>query len=249
MCTVIFIPGNKKHFFASLRDESPTRPEALAPERYTAGEVKYLMPRDALAGGTWVGINEYKNVIILLNGAFENHKRKAFYPKSRGIIVSELLLSVMPVIDWQLMDFTNIEPFTLVVWSDDHLFELVWDGNEKHRKGLDSSVSHIWSSSTLYDKSSKLNREELFKNWIAMSPPISKLSLLNFFKSTDDAENGFIINRNEKMKTLSFSFIELTQSNSAKLDYYDLKNFKHHSKSIDLFENSNNCLVENYNIN
>lgn len=249
MCTVVFIPYNNKKYFASLRDESPKRPQALAPKVYKTNDTKYLMPKDALAGGTWLGINEYKNVIILLNGAFENHNKKEFYLKSRGIIVSELLLSAMPVVDWQLMDLNNIEPFTLVVWSDDHLFELVWDGNEKHRNRLDSSTSHIWSSSTLYDKPSKMNREELFQNWIAMNPPIAKLSMLTFFKSIDDKENGFIINRSEKMKTLSYSFIELSDSNIANLDYYDLKNFKHHSRSIDLFEDSSNCMVEKHNIN
>jgi hypothetical protein len=248
MCTVVFIPDNNKKYFASLRDESPKRPQAIAPQLYRANEIKYLMPKDALAGGTWAGINEHKNVIVLLNGAFENHNKKEFYLKSRGIIVSELLSSLMPIVDWQLMDFTDIEPFTLVVWSDNHLFELVWDGSEKHRSRLDASAPHIWSSSTLYDKTSKINREELFQNWIAMQPPITKLSVLKFFKSTDDPENGFIINRSEKTKTLSYSFIELSESKTANLDYYDLKNFKHHSKSIDLFENSGNCLVEKYNI-
>jgi len=248
MCTVVFIPDNNKKYFSSLRDESPKRPEAIAPQIYHANEIKYLMPKDAQAGGTWVGINEHKNVIILLNGAFENHNKKEFYLKSRGMIVSELLLSVKPVVDWQLIDFTDIEAFTLVVWSDNRLFELVWDGNEKHRNRLDASAPHIWSSSTLYDKTSKTNREELFQNWIAMKPAITKLSLLNFFEATNDPENGFIINRSEKMKTLSYSFIELSDSNIANLDYYDLKSFMQHSKSINLLEKSGNCLVEKYHI-
>lgn len=249
MCTVVFIPDNNKQYFASLRDESPQRPEALAPLLYKSKEAKYLMPKDGFAGGTWIGVNEYKNVIILLNGAFENHKKKEFYLKSRGIIVSELLLSLMPVVDWQLMDLDNIEPFTLVVWSDNNLFELIWDGNEKHKKRMDASAPHIWSSSTLYDQPSKMHREELFQNWIAMNPPITKRSMLNFFQSTNDTENGFIINRGEKIRTLSYSFIELSQSSMANLDYYDLKNFKHHSNTIEVFENSNNCIVEKYKTN
>lgn len=246
MCTVVFIPNNNKQYFASLRDESPERPQAMAPAVYKTNETKYLMPKDALADGTWVGINEYKNVIILLNGGFENHNKKEFYLKSRGIIVSELLLSVMPVVDWQLMDFNNIEPFTLVVWSDNNLFELVWDGTEKHRKRLGSSASHIWSSSTLYDKQSKNNRAELFQNWIAMRPPITKLSMLNFFQSTSDIENGFIINRNEKIKTLSYSFIELPDTNMAILDYYDLQGFKHFKERIKLAEIWSDCIIENF---
>lgn len=249
MCTVLFIPEKNKQYFASLRDESPNRPKALAPKNYQSLQVNYIMPKDTLAGGTWLGVNEYKNVIILLNGGFENHERKGSYIKSRGQIVKELLLSVMPVVDWQLMDLNNIEPFTLIVWSDEHLFELVWDGEIKHRKGLDITVAHIWSSSTLYNKQAKIEREELFQNWIAMSPPISKRSILNFFKEKVDAENGFLMNRNEKMKTLSYSFIELSDSTIATLDYFDLQNFKHTSNTLELVQNTNNCMVEQYNFN
>jgi hypothetical protein len=244
MCTVLFIPVNNKQYFASLRDESPLRPKALAPEIYQTIQAKYIMPKDTLAGGTWLGVNEFKNVIILLNGGFENHERKKSYMKSRGQIVKELLLSVMPVVDWQLMDLNNIEPFTLVVWSDEHLFELVWDGEVKHRKGLDTTVAHIWSSSTLYSKQAKIEREELFQNWIAMSPPISKRSILNFFKEKVDTENGFLMNRNEKMKTLSYSFIELLDSNIAYFDYFDLQNFKHTSNTLELVQNTTNCSVK-----
>lgn len=249
MCTVVFIPHKNKQYFASLRDESPIRPRAIAPKLYKNAQANYLMPKDALACGTWVGINEFKNVIILLNGGFKNHKKKETYLKSRGAIVNELLLSVMPVIDWQLMDLSNIEPFTLVVWSDNNLFELVWNGFKKHRNMLDSSSSYIWSSSTLYSSESKNNREEWFKNWIAMMPQITKLSVFDFFKSSSDIENGFIINRNEKVKTLSYSFIELHNTNAASLDYFDLQSFKHSSKSIELVNNLNSCSLENFTVN
>ncbi len=243
MCTVLFIPDSNKQYFASLRDESTERPQAIPPEIYQVSKTNYLMPKDALAGGTWIGLNEYENVIILLNGGFQNHNKKERYRKSRGQIVNELLQTSLPVVEWHLMDFEEIEPFTLVVWSNHILFELVWDGFQKHRKRLDASIAHIWSSSTLYDLQSKLKREEMFQNWIAMRPPISKLSVLNFFKSATDAQNGFIINRNEKVKTLSYSFIELSGSDTGILDYYDLHGFKHHATSIKLFANSGKCIV------
>lgn len=246
MCTVVFIPSGNKQFFASLRDESPQRPRAIAPDIYKSSETRYLMPKDALAGGTWIGINEFKNVIILLNGGHQNHIKKDNYLTSRGKIVSELLQSIMPVVDWQLMDLSMVEPFTLVVWSEQNLFELVWDGEEKHRIRLDSSTAHIWSSSTLYDANAKSIRADLFQNWIAMGPPISKLTILNFFKSFEDAENGFIINRNEKIKTLSYSFIEFSSNVNASLDYFDLQSFKHNSKVIDLSINNTNCVVEKF---
>lgn len=238
MCTVVFIPNTNKMFFASLRDESPLRPTAITPELFNIDNLTILSPRDALAGGTWLGINDHKNIIILLNGGFEKHEQKKDYRKSRGLIVSELLQSEMPIIDWELMKMHGIEPFTLIVWSDKILFKLIWDGSIKHRVKLDSKVPHIFSSSTLYSPNAKKDREELFQNWIAMNPPITKLSLLKFFNSVNDSENGFIMNRNEKVKTLSYSFIELTNNAIAELNYYDLQNFSHAQKKIHMKENT-----------
>lgn len=231
MCTVVFIPNKKGGYFASLRDESPKRPMALTPSINEKNGVKYSAPADALAGGTWVGFNEMGNVIILLNGGFENHKKAKNYQKSRGLIVKELLSSEMPVIDWQLMDLAHIEPFTLIVWSEKLLFQLVWDGKTNHRNRLDSSIAHIFSSATLYNNESKVKREDLFSNWLAMNPPITKLSLLRFFQSFDDKQNGFIINRNEEMKTLSYSFIELNE-NEITMSYYDLERYIYQSASL-----------------
>jgi uncharacterized protein with NRDE domain len=87
MCTVVYIPNNNgTSYFASLRDESPLRPKASIPKINDENEIKFLSPVDAYAGGTWIGVNDYNNVIILLNGAFENHKRRSFYRKSTKIL-------------------------------------------------------------------------------------------------------------------------------------------------------------------
>jgi len=237
MCTVLFIPDTNKMFFASLRDESPLRPTAITPQLIKKDNLTILSPQDTLAGGTWLGINDYKNIIILLNGGFENHEQKKDYRKSRGLIVSELLQSEMPIIDWELMKMEGIEQFTLIVWSDEILFKLVWDGSIKHRIKLDSKVPHIFSSSTLYSAQTKNYREELFQNWIAGNPVITKQSLLKFFNSVNNNENGFIINRNELVKTLSYSFIELTNKVKAEFDYYDLIHSSHSNMIIYMKEN------------
>ncbi|MBC7867615.1 MAG: NRDE family protein, partial [Gloeobacteraceae cyanobacterium ES-bin-316] len=147
MCTVVFIPGREKIYLGSLRDESPKRPRALVPEVYTAGSTSYVAPKDPMASGTWVGASDTGNAIVLLNGGFENHQRKSYYRKSRGLIVSELLASELPVVEWSLIDMQDIEPFTLIVWSDKNLFELVLDRKERHRTRLDVTQPHIWSSS------------------------------------------------------------------------------------------------------
>jgi len=234
MCTVVFIPGKECNYLASLRDENPHRPEAQTPAILGSNEIKYLAPIDALAGGTWIGANELGAVIILLNGGLENHERKNQYAKSRGLIVTELLQSDVPIIDWSLMDMQNIEPYTLIVWFDSTLFQLVWDGEKKHRLILEADRPHIWSSATLYDAAAKAKREELFQNWIALDPPVSKVSLLSFFKQFDDSENGFMVNRNGNLQTLSYTFIESNIVGKAVVNYYDLQACSCQTSTINL---------------
>ena len=243
MCTVVYIPNKKgTSYFASLRDESPLRPKASVPKVNDENEIKFLSPVDAYAGGTWMGVNDFNNVIILLNGAFENHTRKGFYRKSRGLIVRELLSTEVPVVDWNLMSLTDIEPFTLIVFSDNNLFQLVWDGINKTRILLDAAISHIFSSSTLYSNKAKGFRKDMFDNWIAMNPPISKLSLLNFFKSLNDKENGFIIDRSATMKTISYSFIELQHHRTVSFNYYDFIDYKFSSIDMNIDKTLSSCL-------
>ena len=131
MCTVTFIPANGRYYFASLRDENPERQRAIIPEQiYTAGKCSFIAPVDPLGGGTWAGVNELGNVIILLNGGFKNHTKKNDYVKSRGSIVTYLLKVEAPLNDWYLMELDNIEPFTLITWTGEKLFQLVWDGEK-----------------------------------------------------------------------------------------------------------------------
>jgi uncharacterized protein with NRDE domain len=243
MCTVVFIPNNDKIIFASLRDESPLRKTAITPEHYKTKDILVLAPKDALAGGTWLGINNHQNVIILLNGGFVKHSRKESYRMSRGLIVNELLQSEMPVVDWELLNLDEIEPFSLLVWSEEMLFHLVWDGETKFRTKLDTTIPHILSSSTLYDFEAKEKRSLIFNSWLKTEPQVNKQSLISFFKSVIDSENGFIMNRNEKVKTLSYSYIELFQNDTATLDYYDLQNFSHSMKSLKMQNSSSDCAI------
>lgn len=243
MCTVVFIPGTDRHYFASLRDESPGRPVAMAPRKYYENNVGYLSPLDSQAGGSWIGVNTYGILIILLNGGFETHEKKKSYRKSRGLIVKELLLSDMPVIEWSLMNLDGIEPYTLIVASDKSLFKLVWDGQHKHRILLDNGRPHIFSSATLYNAQARIIRQTLFEKWISMNPSVTKLSLFNFFNSSTDKQNGFLIDRIGKTKTLSYTFVEIHPQVSARMDYYDMQNYRVTNYSLNFVNNAGACLL------
>lgn len=234
MCTVCFFPNNKKIYFASLRDENPLRAKANYPEVLIKNEISLLSPIDSAAGGTWIGVNHFNTVIILLNGGTVNHIKKEKYAKSRGLIVIELLSSSAPLFDWKMMCLENIEPFTLIVWTDNNLFQLLWDGVEKKKIILNKTIAHIWSSSTLYNEEAKLIRKIKFDQWIKSNPLINQETLLAFFETYKEKSNGFLMHRNEFLKTLSFSFIEVEENDQAIFNYNDLDNKEKIIKKIDL---------------
>jgi hypothetical protein len=70
-----------------------------------------------------------------------------------------------------------------------------------------------------------------------MNTPVSSLSVFNFFKSYAESENGFLMNRNEQTKTLSYTFIELQTDDSAEMQYHDFLSDTYHDKKI-WFSNS-----------
>lgn len=224
MCTVIYYPINTRVFFASLRDENINRPEASVPYRYNQNGINFIAPKDGFAGGTWIGINETGTIIVLLNGGFKNHIPKEKYNESRGTIVLSMLTSNKPIEYWEKKDIDNIAPFTLILFTNDQLSQLVWDGKVKEKIILDKNTPHIWSSATLYDEQAKKNREKLFKQWLQTNPVFTNQSLLQFFKETIDYQNGFIIKRENNISTLSYSFVELQKDKIGKLDYIDLRN-------------------------
>ena len=228
MCTVTFIPGNGKYYFTSLRNENPERQKAMIPAQVNAaGKCNFIAPVDPLGGGIWAGVNELGNVIILLHGGFKNHTKKNDYIKSRGSIVT-LLKVAAPISDWHLISLNYIEPFTLIVWADDKLFQLVWDGEQKYRIDLCKKETHIWSSSTLYEDRAKKIWLKLFTHWIDTKSTVSKLSLLNFFKKYIVMCYGFLINHNKKIKTFSYTFIDITKHKAATVSYFDFTAGIHH---------------------
>jgi hypothetical protein len=49
---------------------------------------------------------------------------------------------------WNTIDLDRIEPFTIVLFQDQELFQLRWNGADKEAIKLDANEKHIWSSST-----------------------------------------------------------------------------------------------------
>lgn len=222
MCTVTYIPTNQGCIITSNRDEKINREKALPPNEYNIGGKKIVFPKDPKAGGTWIAHSESK-IIVLLNGAKENHIKKENYLKSRGLIVLELITSDNTLKFWQTVDLSNIEPFTIVVYENKSLFQLQWNEVIKSNEQFNENENHIWSSSTLYSKEIREQRKMWFTDFSKTKPNPTATEILDFHQYTEseNKEFGLQINRNDILKTVSITQCEIS-NNKIEMHYVDL---------------------------
>ena len=206
MCTVSFVRANDSIIITSNRDEHIQRENAAAPAFHILQGKKIIFPQDSRAGGTWFAAADNGVVAVLLNGAFKKHIAQPPYRKSRGLILLEIIEADQPHSFFTTLNLDEIEPFTVVLYQCNLLYELRWDGTGKHEKQLDISGNYIWSSSTLYTDEIIEKREHLFQQFIHTPACITATAIYDFHASNnEDAENGFVIDRQTGMKTFSIT--------------------------------------------
>lgn len=222
MCTVTFISTKNGWIITSNRDEKIAREQAIPPHSYTINGQNITFPQDPKAGGTWIAHTENK-VVVLLNGANEKHIVKSYYRKSRGLIVLEIAGANNSLNVWKTLDLSEIEPFTIVLFENNKLFELQWNDVEKIQKELAISENYIWSSSTLYSKEIRTKRAKWFKKFINKNNNPSVKDVMNFhqFTASENTEFGLQINRNNLLKTVSITQC-LVSKNIIQMSYLDL---------------------------
>jgi len=216
MCTVTFIPGGAGvYHLTSNRDEHTGRARALPPR--SNDELVY--PRDGEAGGSWIALKR-GDAGVLLNGGFVRHQRLGEYSRSRGLVFLEILRSESPLEQFDSMPLWSIEPFTLVLFLRDRLFECRWDGEQKHVRELETGRPHIWSSATLYDEVVRTERERQLAEWWRRerrpggSPEtgISTGKIIDFHRRAG---------RQGEIATVSITHVRITEG-MGRLAYYDL---------------------------
>lgn len=225
MCTVTFIPKHGNEFIlTSNRDEAPGR-ETLFPEIYVEEDVKLLYPKDALAGGTWIGISERKRALTLMNGGFVAHKHKPPYRKSRGVVAKDFLKTQNLRGEVDSYDFKDIEPFTVIIveWIEKiQLFQMVWDGVDLHFSE-EPLAPKIWSSSPLYSKNLQRKRENWFSGFLLKKVDPTYKELLEFHETAGDGDlmSNLVMDR-EMVKTKSITQI-VKNNASIEMFYKDLQ--------------------------
>ncbi len=134
---------------------------------------------------------------------------------------------------WKTIDLTNIEPFTLVLFQDNLLYQLRWNDIEKETVTLDATQNYIWSSSTLYAKEVREKRANWFATFIDTKPQVSEDEMYQFhrYAEGDNKEHGLVINRNDVLKTLSITQTVIDK-NKVVLSHYDLQQQKKFTNSF-----------------
>ncbi|MEI6264962.1 MAG: NRDE family protein [Sphingobacteriia bacterium] len=243
MCTVTFIPTKSGFVITSNRDEHVNRGKAIAPIKIRSNDLEIVYPKDPDAGGTWIATNNNGDAIVLLNGAFEKHISKPPYAKSRGLI----LLEIFDLINFRdsIHDFhlDNIEPFTIVYFSDNHLFEFRWDGLNKYLKELNAHESHIWSSATLYNEEMTNKRKGWFDQWCLKNPTPNQEAAIDFHLNAGEGntEVNVKMNRNNELFTVSISSIMIGNEFNDFV-YIDLINNQTNKQQILLTKKINSIL-------
>jgi len=211
MCTVTFIKNNKGEFvLTSNRDEKVFR-ETLPPTIVEKGGRQCIVPQDKEAGGTWIALDNTPAIYCLLNGGFTKHISTNNYKKSRGIIILDLI--EMGSFDTFVKEysFKGLEPFTLIVFQNDILRELKWDGENVFCKELNANQPHIWSSATLYTKEEAEYKAKLMQKLLPTNPTNSEIFSLH--------RKAFFLESIKQTKTVSIS--QLTVKEDSTLFYYN----------------------------
>lgn len=233
MCTVTYVRTSNKVILTSNRDEQINRAAAEEPRSYTVNGRELTFPRDPQSGGTWFVMDTEANVAILLNGAAEKHQPRLHYRKSRGLILLDLMSHPSILTAWDSIDLDVIEPFTIITYWKTNLYQLRWDSTLKKRIKLDSNLSYIWSSATLYSTDIQALRKQWFNEFLSSQSCIDEKSIREFHLHTESSntEYGLVINRNEQIKTRS-----LTQ---AVISTNETEIYHHNLQEIKTFDNSN----------
>ena len=221
MCLVSYIPLEGGFVLSSNRDEDPARNNVILTAELIAGK-KVTFPADA-KGGSWIFASDQGDVLCLLNGAFEIHRRRLPYRMSRGLVLKSYFEYDDSITFLEDFDFTDIEPFTLIIKTIDVFLEFRWDGFTKHLRTLNQSSSYIWSSSTLYDSQIQEERELYFRNRLGQSNELNSQKIRNIHldRTGLPVEYAFVMNRMNLVKTISQTQI-IMDGDSLILDYLDL---------------------------
>lgn len=168
MCTFTAVKSADNVLFLTMnRDEKRMRLEAgLEVQCYSNGEI--VFPKDAEAGGTWLGSNSDGVVCALLNRYQDTATPNAANMCSRGAIIPDALRfggfdAVCQHL--QSVDFSVYQPCNVLVFSLQQARCFGWSGQALHVSDVSSEQPYMLTSSSVEAAYTLSYREGLFRQW------------------------------------------------------------------------------------
>lgn len=210
MCTVSWLPAADGYTLCFNRDERFSRAPALPPARREAGGMPYLAPLDGDHGGSWLAVNAAGLTIGLLNRYTVTPPRPLPRPRSRGLLVLDLIGAgsvAEAVARLDALPLAETAPFTLLlVTAGAPVTVRDWDG-----AGLDAATHAapglIRTSSSVTEPEVARAREATF----AAAGPLTadRLAALHRSHLPERGKRSICMHR-EDAETRSFSQVTVT---------------------------------------
>ncbi len=222
MCTLTYLPTPNGFILTHNRDERMDRPTSKEFQQKKVGSQTLYYPEDLEAHGSWIAFSDTGKAACLLNGGSKTYERKVPYRKSRGLVVLESFEFGSVSEFHEEYDFSDIEPFTLLIKSNQEFCKITHDVDKTSLEFLDPATTHIWSSTTLYTKEVREKRKKWFEQWLSKKPDLNPDNIRAFHNSAGDGdtENDLVMSRWGILKTLSITQISI-ENHTASLVYQD----------------------------
>lgn len=223
MCTLTYVPVKNGKIITANRDESPSRNACILSPYFSADGQAFFIAEEPLRGGTNIALGQNGRYSVLLNGAFEPHDIQQTYGMSRGIVLLKSLdfKNAFEFADQFKFKEENIQPFTLIDFSDS-IRELRWDGKTVFKKEFSLEEPHIWASAQMYSQQAQENRQQWFGTLLDKGNITAKKILdFHFHGGHGDSENDLVMNRGDKVCTVSITQISKIDDQSS-IKHFDL---------------------------
>jgi len=149
------------------RDERRTRAAALRPQPQRIGGRTALFPFDPQSGGTWIGINDARMALVILNRTISTEPQTSSQLwQSRGTIIPRLLRhdTLYAAVREALgLDPTRFDLFRLIALQGSIVAAVTSDGRRLSYAFFDTDRPLMFTSSSLGGASAELARRHLFK--------------------------------------------------------------------------------------
>lgn len=195
MCTLTVCVEDGAYSLTMNRDELLERGESGL-HQYDEGDKAILYPRDAQAGGTWVGVNARGVTLCLLN-RYDGHYRPDC--PSRGELIPAGLRcgDEQGVRRWlNALNPEPYNPFSLVLISQAGVSRLLWDGRQALRDQPEAAPWFFMTSSGERFNEVEAKRRRQFDQWRQSGQPfVGAFPAAHLTCDPDDPGSSILVER------------------------------------------------------